>query len=627
MQLSKYKAWALACMMSLSAPVWAATVEITHTAKNASVELGRKVWFLGKVDGKGVYMNFAVNGIPGGNATVGTLNSQNGEYIAPATMPANPIITVTGTTANEPKVSGSTQLTLRVAGTTSSTGGTTTTTPGTGGSTTPTPTPNPTPTPGPIGTQPAADPATVAAARLLERATFGPNAATIAAVKQMGAQAWLNQQYSMPATPLPQTTDMNVLRNGWYMNMVNAPDQVRQRMIFALSQLFVVSSDKNNNADQLLPWLTTIDKHAFGNFGNLLREMTINPAMGKYLDLANSRTPAPNENYAREVMQLFTIGPVMLNQDGSVQRDRFGDTIPSYTQETIAHMSRALSGWTYTGSNLTGSNWENFTGPLQPRDRMHDMGSKTLLNGTVLPAGQSTVQDMEAVMQNLMAHPNVAPFIATRLIRAFTTSNPSPAYIERVANVFAYGPTGRGDLKATLNAVLLDPEALLVSTTSGKLKDPILHSLSLFRATGATVINPQNAFWDYFLLGQRLLQAPSVFNFYSPLAPLPGQPELFGPEFQIYTPAQAIGRANFLYGFIAGNYSGMVSINLAPYQAVAGDPTALLNLVDATLLQGRMTPSTRAAIGATLQATTDLKQRAITALYLTAIAADFAVQQ
>lgn len=618
MQISRYRTWALACLLSLpglSVSAWASTVEITNTAKNATVELGRTVWFLGKVDGKGVYMNFAVNGIPGGNATVGTLNSQNGEYVAPKVMPANPVITVTGSTATLPKLAGSTTLTLKIAGTS------------TGGTPAPTPTPTPSPSPGSIGPQPAADPSTVAAARLLERATFGPNAASIAAVKQMGAQAWLNQQYSMTPTPLPQTTDMNALRNGWYANMANAPDQVRQRMIFALSQLFVVSSDKNNNANELLPWLATLDKHAFGKFGNLLREMTLNPSMGKYLDLANSRTPAPNENYAREVMQLFTIGPVMLNQDGSVQRDRYGAPVPSYTQDTISQMARALSGWTYTGSNLTGSNWENFTAPLQARDSMHDKGAKVLLNGVTLPAGQSTLADLDSVMQNLVNHPNLAPFIATRLIRAFTTSNPSPAYIERVANVFAYGPNGRGDLKATLNAVLMDPEALIVSQYSGKLKDPMLHSLGLFRATGATVVNPTNLFWDYFLLGERLLQAPSVFNFYSPLAPLPGNPTLYGPEFQLYTPAQAVARANFLYAFISGNYSGMVSINLAPYQAVAGNPTALLNLVDATLLQGRMTPSTRNAIGASLLATSDLKQRAITALYLTAIAADFAVQQ
>jgi len=617
MQLSQYKAWTLACLMSFTAPVWATTVEVTNTAKNASVELGRTVWFLGKVDGKGVYMNFTVNGIPGGNAMVGTLNSQNGEYVAPKVMPANPVIIVTGTTATSPKLTGYTKLTLITAGASTKPAP----------SPTPTPTPPPAPSPTPIGPQPAADPATVAAARLLERATFGPDAASIAAVKKMGAQAWLNQQYTMPATPLPQTTDMNALRNGWYMNMVSAPDQVRQRMIFALSQLFVVSSDKNPYANEMLPWLVTLDKHAFGKFGNLLREMTLNPSMGKYLDLANSRIPAPNENYAREVMQLFTIGPVMLNQDGSVQRDRYGSPIPSYTQDTIAQMARSLSGWTYTGTNLTGSNWENFTGPLQPRDNLHDKGAKVLLNGVTLPAGQSTVMDLDAVMQNLMNHPNLPPFIATRLIRAFTTSNPSPAYIERVANVFAYGPNGRGDLKATLNAVLMDPEALIVSPSAGKLKDPMLHSLSLFRATDAKVVNPQNLFWDYFLLGERLLQAPSVFNFYSPIAPLPGNPAMFGPEFQLYTPAQAVSRADFLFAFISGGYATMVSIDLAPYQAVAGNPTALLNLVDANLLQGRMTPSTRTAIGATLQATTDLKQRAITALYLTAIAADFAVQQ
>lgn len=617
MQWTQYRAWTLACLMSLSASAWATTVEITHTARNATVELGNKVWFLGKVDGKGVHMNFAVNGIPGGNASVGTLNSQNGEYVAPKTMPANPVITVTGSTASSPQRSASTQLTLRAPGRSTP-------------SPTPTPTPTPTPaptTPGPIGAQAATDPATVAAARLLERATFGPTPASIAAVRSLGAQGWLNQQFGLPASPLPATQDMNVLRNGWYLNMANAPDQLRQRMVFALSQLFVVSADKNNNANEMTPWLATLNKHAFGNFGALLREMTLNPSMGKYLDLGNSRTPAPNENYAREVMQLFTIGPVLLNQDGSVQRDRYGEPIPAYQQDTIANMARALSGWTYAGSNATGANWENFSGPLQPRDRLHDMGSKTIVNGVSLPANQGTVQDFEAVMTALFQHPNLPPFIATRLIRAFTTSNPSPAYIERVANVFAYGPAGRGDLKATLTAILLDPEALLPATTAGKLKDPILHSLSLFRATGATVIDPSNSFWDYFLLGQRLLNAPSVFNFYSPLTPLPGTPGLVGPEFQLYAPALAVGRANFLYAFISGQYSGMVKLDLAPYVAVAGNPTALLNLVDANLLQGRMTPATRAAIGASLNATSDLKQRAITALYLTAIAADFAVQQ
>jgi len=431
----------------------------------------------------------------------------------------------------------------------------------------------------------------------------------------------------MPLNPLPVTADLDVLRRNWYMNMATAPDQLRQRMIFALSQIFVVSADKNPYGNEVQPWLSTLEKHAFGNYGALLREMTLNPAMGKYLDLGNSIAPAPNENYAREVMQLFSIGPVMLNQDGSIQLDRNGEPLPSYDQATIVGMSRALSGWTYPGSSASGINWEAFTGPLQPRDNYHDKGAKTIVGGLNLPAGQSTVQDYEAVMNALFNHPNLPPFVATRLIRAFVTSNPSPAYIQRVADAFASGGSARGDLKATLSAVLLDPEAQTASIRSGKLKDPMLHSLTLFRALNASVVNPNNMFWDYFLLGERLLNAPSVFSFYSPGTPLPGTPGMFGPEFQLFAPAQAVARANFLYNFLSGEYGGMVRIDITPFVNVAGDPTALLNLVDATLLQGRMSPSARAAIGSTVSATADKRQRAITALYLTAITAEFAVQQ
>jgi uncharacterized protein (DUF1800 family) len=620
--------WAAACLLSFAVAAGAATVTIESTAKG-EVALGSKVWFLGKVDGKGVFMNFAVNGVPGGNATVGTLNSQNGEYVAPAVMPASRIVTVTGVTMD--KLSGSTTLTLKMASATTAagaggsttTGATTGTSSGasTGGATTPT-------TPPPLGPQPAIDPATVAAARLLEQATFGPTAADIAQVKALGAQAWLNRQFAMAPSLLPVTTDINALRSNWYKNMAAGQDQLRQRMIFALSQLFVVSADKNPYAAELQPWLTTLDTHAFGNFKNLLREMSLNPSMAKYLDLGNSVIPAPNENYAREVMQLFTIGPVLLNQDGSVQTDRNGDPIPSYDQARITDMSRALSGWTYAGANATGLNWEYFAGPLQPRERFHDKGAKTLLMGVSLPAGQTAQQDFDAVMDNLFNHPNLPPFIAIRLIRAFTTSNPSPAYITRVADVFAHGPAGRGDLQATLAAVLLDPEARQPAADAlpGKLKDPILHSLSLFRALGATVNNPTNLFWEYFLLGQRLLSAPSVFNFYSPLTRLPGSPERYGPEFQVYAPAQAVARANFLYHFVSGNAGTSVTVDITPYVNVAGDVTALMNMVDANLLQGRMTPATRSAIAGSVSATTDRRQRAITALYLTAIT-EFAVQQ
>ena len=196
MQRTPFRYWAAACLLSIAAaatPAGAATVTIEHTAKG-EVALGSKVWFLGKVDGKGTFMYFAVNGIPGGNATVGTLNSQNGEYVAPAVMPANRIITVTGTTATMDKLSGSTTLTLKMASTTTGSTGAGST--GTGAATPGTPT-----APPPLGAQPAADAATVAAARLLEHATFGPTAADIAQVKTLGAQAWLNQQFAMAPSP------------------------------------------------------------------------------------------------------------------------------------------------------------------------------------------------------------------------------------------------------------------------------------------------------------------------------------------------------------------------------------------------------------------------------------------
>ena len=488
----------------------------------------------------------------------------------------------------------------------------------------------PPPPPPPAPPPPTADPAAVAAARFLEQATFGPTPNDIAAVKQFGTSAWLTQQLALPASPLAVTTDLNVLRRNWYTNMASGPDQVRQRMIFALSQIFVVSADKNPYGNEMLPWLATLSTNALGNFDTLLREMTLNPAMGKYLDLGNSVIPSPNENYSREVLQLFTLGLYLLNPDGTLQPDGNGNPMPTYDQARIHDIARALSGWTYPGTSATGLNWENFTGPLQPRDSYHDKGAKTLLLGVTLPAGQTAQQDYDAVMQNIFAHPNLPPFIATRLIRALVTGNPSPAYVQRVAAVFASNGGGvRGDLAATARAVLLDAEARSVTPTpvQGHLKDPILHSLGLIRALGGTVIDPSNLFWDYFLLSEKLLNSPSVFNFYSPLTKVPGSPQYIGPEFQIYAPSLAIGRANFLYALINGNYNSMIAVDITLFVNAAADATTLINLVDATLLQGRMSAVARAAIATALAASTDNRQRAITALYLTAITAEFAVHQ
>ncbi len=692
------------CCLAAAAPAFAQTVTL-QVSGTAPYELESKVWFVGKVDGVGRYMDFYVNGIKGGDATVGTINAQNGEYRAPSVMPAGSAVTVTGKMVTAPFASGSMTLALKPAlpaiksitplavpckqpftltvtglryasnsvlyinrkpAPTTYVSATVLTATGSYGSansvvpvkvvtaglgestenysvrtgacsTTPTP-PPPTPTPPPPtptpppptpAPQPPVDAAQVAAARFLEQASFGPTTAEIVKVRSIGASAWISQQLAMPASAMPVATDMGALSSNWYSNMATGPDQLRQRMIFALSQLFVVSVDKNPYANEIQPWLLTLDKHAFGNFKDLLREMSLNPAMGKYLDLGNSILPSPNENYAREVMQLFTVGPVLLNQDGSVQLDLHGEPLPTYDQARIGDFARALSGWTYAGSNATGINWENMTGPLQARDNYHDKSSKTLLNGITTPAGQGTQADFDAVMDNLFQHSNVPPFIATRLIRHFVTSNPSPAYIARVAEVFASGGRGRGDLAATLQAVLLDPEARsdTVSATSGHLKDPMLHTIGLMRAMDATVVAPNKLFWYYFQLGQKITASPSVFNFYSPMTRLPGAPALYGPEFQIYAPSLAVARANLVYRLLTGEFNGMVRFDITPYVNAAADPSALLNLVDARLLAGRMTPAARGAIGTALAGISDNRQRAITALYLTAISAEFVVSK
>lgn len=584
------------CALGLAAHALAAV--ITVSPYGDSVPVGGTRTFKAALDGVATTaVTWLVNGTAGGSSFDGTI-SASGVYTAPLVLRSRNPVTITAVW-NGDAARGSAPITVTESP------------------------PPPPPPPPPNG-------GAVAAARLLEQATFGPTASDIAAVQQMGASAWLTQQLALPPSPLPAAPDLNLLRKSWYMNMASGPDQVRQRMIFALSQIFVVSADKNPYGNEMLPWLQTLSRHALGNFDALLREMTLNPSMAKYLDLGNSIIPNPNENYAREMMQLFTIGLSMLNQDGTLQLDAGGNPIPTYDQSRIHDMARALSGWTYPGSNATGTNWENFTGPLQPRDNYHDKGAKTLLLGVTLPANQTTLQDYDAVMQNVFNHPNVPPFIATRLVRALVKSNPSPAYVKRVADVFANNGGGvRGDLTATVRAVLLDPEARddTPSSTQGHLKDPVLHSLSLIRTLGGTVIDPSNLFWDYYLLGERLLNSPSVFNFYSPTTRVPGAAQYYGPEFQIYAPSLAIGRANFLYALLSGSYKSMIDIDITPFVAVAPNATALIDQVDAALLQGRMSTAARQAIASALQASTDNRERAITALYLSAISAEFAVQK
>ncbi|MEZ5287842.1 MAG: DUF1800 domain-containing protein [Vicinamibacterales bacterium] len=480
-----------------------------------------------------------------------------------------------------------------------------------------------------------------AAAHFLEQGTFGPRAADVDLVVSQGYDQWLNDQFALPESPIPDDPDVSDIRNALFLNMANGDDQLRQRMMFALSQIIVVSSNKNNSGNELGPWVRLLSRNAFGNYRTLLREVTMSPTMGKYLDMVVSRctrntttcpngstTSVPNENYAREVMQLFTIGLWELNPNGTVRLDGAGQPIPTYSQATLVEYARALTGWTYARTNdqndfsldmvpvmTTGSN---------PQPRYHDLGQKTLLSGVVLPASANTTAAMQAdvdgVVNSIMAHPNVAPFVSSRLIRSLVTSNPSPAYIQRVATVFA---TTDGDLRATLTAILTDPEARSFTITDGRLKDPVLHILGLVRALGIPVSNPGGVQWMFSNLSEQVLSPPTVFSFYNLLGPLPGNTALLGPEFGIYPPALAIQRANFIYGILYEWYTSTFAMGtvIPTYQDAAVDPAALVQLVNDNLMFGRMSSDLRDLITTATTAITDtssggLRERARGALYL-----------
>lgn len=510
---------------------------------------------------------------------------------------------------------------------------------GGGGGYTPPPPPAPTETypvasPPPIYSAPAPPmaPTDVATAqRLLHDASFGPTTGEMAAVQATGVNYWLWQQINKPASTIPDGLDINALRAQVFQNMATGPDQLRQRVAFALAQVLVVSSNKNVNGYEIIPWMRMMYTHALGNYRTLLREVTLSPSMGKYLDLANSigaGQSAANENYPRELMQLFTIGTYQLNQNGTPKLDGNGQPIPTYYQNTVKEVARALSGWTYPtvqGAAYRSTNNENFVGLMEPRPENHDKGSKTMF-GTTIAAGQSVTKDMDDVLDTLFQHPNMPPFLATRLIRSLVTSNPSQEYITRIADVFVDNGQGvRGDLAAVVKAILTDPDATLPSVDDGRLQDAVLNVIGLGRALDAVFGDASQFMYVFSDLGEELLTPNSVFSFFSPLAPLPHHPGLYGPEFGIYSPASALQRANFTYDLLVNQYSVSVKFNLAPFQALAGNPAQMVELVNQKLFQGRMSLPLRTLLVNTALATSDLSQRMIGTLYLAAISAEYLV--
>ncbi|MDT7044129.1 DUF1800 family protein [Candidatus Nitronereus thalassa] len=477
------------------------------------------------------------------------------------------------------------------------------------------------------------------AIRFLEQSTWGPNPTSIAHLQSIGKTAFLAEQFNAtPSTypdPVDDSSSLGPLQDQWFHNVFHGQDQLRQRVAFALSQLFVVSANALGRDDQMIPYQRIMLNNAFGNFYDLMRDVTLSPAMGLYLDMVNNDKTDPgsglnpNENYARELLQLFSVGLNVLSPDGSEVLDTNGQPIPTYDQDVVINLSRVFTGWTYPTRPGETPRWRNpshFDGPMEAIEEHHDTEQKLLMNGFVIPAGGTAQEDLDAALTHIFEHQNVGPFVATRLIRNLVTSNPSPEYIQRVAAVFNDDGSGvRGNMQAVITAILMDAEAATVVPNGSHLREPILYAMALLRALEADVELDNPLYTRTRDLGQTLFSPPSVFNFFSPLYKIPGT-NLFGPEYQIHTLTNVIARANFVNRVVTNGLGGGTTVDLSRFEAVAADAGQLVAEVERALLHENLSDAERQSIITAVSVSSNSTTRARTAVYLVATSAKYQVQ-
>ncbi|WP_052756135.1 DUF1800 domain-containing protein [Lysobacter capsici] len=536
------------------------------------------------------------------------------------------------------------------------------------------------------------------AARFLAQATFGPTLEDIARLRQIGYSAWINEQVGFPVSS--QLTFMknaaqragtgdSVRRDwrldAWFVNALGGKDpikptvlhrdQLRQRVAFALSEIFVVSdatSDLLGNAPHgMTHYYDTLARDAFGNFRTLLEDVTLHPVMGIYLSMMQNQKPdpvnniRPDENYAREVLQLFSVGLVRLNADGTPLLDANQQPIPAYDQDTVKGFAHVFTGWTFNGCQAQGyfdcyyydSSAPAWVTPMENQAAYHASAqAKQLLNytgvslpGGVLAAGGSGRGDLDAALDNIFRHPNVGPFIGRQLIQRLVTSNPSPAYVGRVAAAFNDNGQGvRGDLRAVVTAVLMDAEARDPASQPehfGKVREPILRLTHLWRALNA---KSKSGFLDEFWtldgnLGQSPMYASSVFNFFSPrYSPIGeiSQLQLAAPELQLATdymlPANESYLMRKIFDAYVGNPGGIgddeIAINLSRDLALATNPGALIDRYNTLFLSGQMSAPMRQVLlerlnGMPANTTAAKRERVQEALYLIVNSPEYVVQK
>lgn len=523
------------------------------------------------------------------------------------------------------------------------------------------------------------------ASRFLMQAAFGPTLEDIQRVQQLGYEAWISEQIAKPKTLqstyiqglyadiFSQRAQRDFSRGGeddapflFGNNMMTAfaraaiqgEDQLRQRVAFALSQILVTSRRDANLENRCLGMADYYDifvRHAFGNYHDVLMDVTMHPIMGRYLShVGNQKADTtinryPDENYAREVMQLFTVGLWELNPDGTRQMNA-GQPIPTYGNAEITQLARVLTGFWYGGQNWGAGGWteQDYATPMSVHADRHDFGQKTLLSGYVIPARAATqvnaMSDIHDAIQHLFDHPNTGVFVGRQLIQFLVTDNPSPAYMQRVSAVFANNGAGvRGDLAAVVRAILLDVEArdprFTEAADHGRLKEPVIRAMALGRAFGMKQV-PNLLWWDWNeFFGdsrQEPTYSPSVFNFYRPDYRAPGlltQEDKAGPVFQITDSYSSIAFPNRLWYMIENGFSlwdaYRFPLDLAREKALAATPEKLVDHLNLMFCAGRMRPSTRSLILDALQQipASQTTARARIAAYLAIVAPEGAVMK
>ena len=539
----------------------------------------------------------------------------------------------------------------------------------------------------------------------LNQATFGATESEANSLSSTDLEAWIEDQFLKPASLYDQilldresSIDsslsnfqhqrrlLELFKGLWIKNAVLAEDQLRQRVAFALSEIFVVSMldpDLSIRAHLISDYYDLLVSSAFGNYRDLMEDVTLHPAMGLFLDHLSNEKPdtskniRPDENYARELLQLFTIGLVDLNIDGTVQRDSEGVPLQSIDQSIIEGFAHVFTGWHFDKSSWSSANNDLAAGaqknsyrnikPMKSFNNYHDKGEKKLLNGTVLSANNTGSADLKSALDNIYAHPNLAPFVSYRLIQRLVKSNPSKEYVGRVANIFNNNGSGdKGDLKSVIKAILLDQEARTINEsdlTAGKLKEPILRATQLWRAYGLKDLEFDNTgkggyiFRGFYgnrdildVFGQGPLQSPSVFNFFSPFYSPPGEisnQSLVAPELEIATEYQNTNILNFFWrqtfnynsqktiSDIEVNYGGdKIISSLADFAidideevALASDTTSLINRAAAKLLGGNISDDLKSSIKDVIDQYTDEPDRQVSiAIYLIVTSPEFTVQ-